>query len=145
MKIIMQTNTYSVLVNHSGICHGFAGALTYLYHKIGIDCRMVTETPLQTHAWNIIKMDDSFYQLDLTSDIEDGQKGLRYFNMTDAERRQTQRLQSWAESFGERMENPPICSDDSFSNLHDLSGVSVQNGTITYRDTKGEQKQVPLP
>lgn len=51
-------------------CAGYAKAIQYLCDKAGINCMVVTgETNKgQTHAWNVVDVDDVWYNLDCTWD-----------------------------------------------------------------------------
>ena len=55
------------------VCQGYAYALKYLCDRTNIECVVVSGTLYQTydspgpHAWNAIKLDDSWYGVDVTS------------------------------------------------------------------------------
>lgn len=79
-------NAYSILVNGTGICMGYANALYYLFDKVGIECRTVT-SDVPFHMWNMVKIDGQYYHVDATWEgTGTGGQGLKYFNMTDKER-----------------------------------------------------------
>lgn len=58
---------YGVLVNHVGVCQGYALAYMYLLGEAGIDCYMVSSDPMN-HAWNMVVLDGQNYQVDVTWD-----------------------------------------------------------------------------
>lgn len=60
-------NTYGVFVNRSAVCQGYALAYKYLLNQVGIECHMVTSDAMN-HAWNLIKLDGQYYQVDVTWD-----------------------------------------------------------------------------
>lgn len=86
---------YGCLVLGRAVCEGYSEAMKLLCDLSGIECRIVTgETEnngqWESHSWNIVKIDGSYYHLDVTNDdpvIEDGANMLRYhyFNLTDSE------------------------------------------------------------
>lgn len=51
-------------------CAGYAKAIQYLCDKTGIPCMVVTgeTTKGQSHAWNVVKVDGEWYNLDVTWD-----------------------------------------------------------------------------
>jgi hypothetical protein len=58
---------YSALVGGKTVCAGYSRAAQYLLQKLGITCIYVTGTANGSdHAWNIVKCDGSYYQMDVT-------------------------------------------------------------------------------
>ena len=60
-------STYGVFANRTAVCDGYALAYKYLLKQVGIDCYMVTSDEIN-HAWNLIKLDGQYYQVDVTWD-----------------------------------------------------------------------------
>lgn len=63
----MSYKSYGALVNRMAVCQGYALAYKYLLNKAGIECYMV-ESKSMNHAWNLVKLDGEFYQVDVTWD-----------------------------------------------------------------------------
>ncbi len=73
---------YGALVSHKAICSGYASAFQYLLQRAGIPCAYVTGTAYypeannnrpdgtkdSNHAWNLVKLDDAYYEVDTTWD-----------------------------------------------------------------------------
>ncbi len=61
-------NIYSALVNKASVCAGYSRAAQYLLQRLGIECIYVVGTiPEQgPHAWNIVKCNGQYYQMDVT-------------------------------------------------------------------------------
>lgn len=80
----MNQSAYSALVNGRSVCAGYARAYQYLLRQLGIPCYYCTGYAGEDHAWNIVRLDDGYYNVDPTwGDVE----GSRYafFNKSDAD------------------------------------------------------------
>lgn len=68
-----KATAYNALINKSAVCQGYA-LLTYkLLTEAGVPNRIITGTAsngstVQSHAWNIVKLDNYWYNLDVTWD-----------------------------------------------------------------------------
>lgn len=67
-------NLYGALVNKFAVCEGYSRAFQYLLYQAGIQCLFVSGTGTnlsgrtEKHAWNIAKIDGSYYFVDVTWD-----------------------------------------------------------------------------
>ncbi|MCR5106672.1 MAG: hypothetical protein K6B28_00770 [Lachnospiraceae bacterium] len=80
----MNQSAYSALVNHSTVCAGYSRAMQHVLMELGIPCYYCTGFAGENHAWNIVRLDDGFYNVDVTWDDND-QGQYDYFNKTDAD------------------------------------------------------------
>lgn len=80
----MNQSAYSALVNDTTVCAGYARAMQHIMTKLSIPCYYCTGFAGENHAWNIIKLDNDFYNLDVTWDDADP-TNYDYFNKTDAD------------------------------------------------------------
>ena len=82
-------NIYGVLIDNSSVCDGFAKTMKLLLNKCGIESIVVTgKLKNEPHAWDLVKIEDNWYNLDLTSNksIKTANKTYvihSYFNITD--------------------------------------------------------------
>ena len=79
---------YGALVDKEAVCDGYAKAFKMLLDKVGIDNIIINgETEGVAHAWNLVKLQDEYYHVDVTSDkMEYNSKKYvihKYFNMDD--------------------------------------------------------------
>lgn len=60
-------NICSVILYGESVCMGYARAMQYLLKQLGVVSIVVSGTADgETHAWNLIKMDEDFYYVDAT-------------------------------------------------------------------------------
>ncbi|MGE5614750.1 MAG: transglutaminase domain-containing protein [Bacillota bacterium] len=86
---------YGCLVLGVAVCQGYSEAMKLLCDLSGIECMIVggetnNEGRWESHSWNIVKIDGSYYHLDVTNDdpiMADGSNVLKYdyFNLSDDE------------------------------------------------------------
>ena len=58
---------YGLFINGLTVCDGYAGAFNYLAEKLGLDSEIITSKPMN-HAWNLVKIGNSYYHVDATWD-----------------------------------------------------------------------------
>lgn len=78
----MNQSAYSALVNGQTVCAGYARAFQYILQQLGIPCYYCTGYAGESHAWNIVALDDGCYNVDTTWD-DTGDGTYDYFNRTD--------------------------------------------------------------
>lgn len=80
----MNQSAYSALVLGKSVCAGYARSFQYLMQQLGVPCYYCTGTSGEDHAWNIIQLDQTYYNVDVTWD--DTNPGTYdYFNKSDNE------------------------------------------------------------
>lgn len=80
----MNQSAYSALVNGQTVCAGYARAFQYILQQLGIPCYYCTGYAGESHAWNIVALDDGYYNVDTTWD-DTGNGTYDYFNKTDTD------------------------------------------------------------
>ena len=79
-------DAYGALINGKAVCEGYTKAFQYLLQKVGIQSFMATGTGNgDLHAWNIVRIDGKYYNVDLTWDDVKSDIIYTYFNTTDEE------------------------------------------------------------
>ncbi len=93
-----------VLLNGKAVCEGYARTMQYLLQKCGIECAELAGYIHKengegggAHAWNIVKIDGDYYQLDTTWDdssntvqtVKSNDFGFDYFCITTEEMKRT--------------------------------------------------------
>ncbi|WP_187434430.1 transglutaminase domain-containing protein [Paenibacillus methanolicus] len=86
-------SAYGALVKGIAVCQGYANAANLLLNMAGIEAHIVTGTVGgEPHAWNKIRLEGDYYNLDVTWDDpvpdKQGRVYYGYFNVTDEELRQ---------------------------------------------------------
>lgn len=77
-------SAYSALVDGQSVCAGYSRALQYLLQQLDIPCYYCTGYSGESHAWNIVKLDGTYYNVDATWDDTDPAT-YDYYNKSDAE------------------------------------------------------------
>lgn len=67
-------NAYDVLVDGTAVCQGYALAYLDLMNRLGVPCEVVTSIEIN-HAWNFVKIGDSWYHVDVTWNDPSGWEG----------------------------------------------------------------------
>ncbi len=65
------------------VCEGYSRAMQVLMYAVGIDCSLVTGVTKEAHMWNTVKINGSWYNVDLTADDGDNSVYHFFFNVTD--------------------------------------------------------------
>lgn len=114
----MSQSAYSALVNEETVCAGYARAYQYLLQKLGIPCYYCTGFAGEDHAWNIVALDDGYYNVDVTWDDTPGGE-YDYFNKTD---------QDYADTHVRRelSINLPPCNGQQYRNLEQSGGTEEE-------------------
>ncbi len=82
----MENLYYDTLVNRSTVCAGYAWTLSWLCGMAGLESLTVTGqvTDISAHAWNIIRVDGTYYWFDSTWDEGRPEEAYRFFGVSDA-------------------------------------------------------------
>lgn len=84
LSAAMNQSAYSALVSGDTVCAGYSRAFQYLLMQLQIPCYYCTGYSGEDHAWNIVKTDDGYYNVDVTWDDTDP-VSRDFFNRSDAE------------------------------------------------------------
>ncbi len=77
-------SAYGALVNGQAVCAGYTRAFQYIMQKLSIPCYYCTGYTDENHAWNIVALEDGYYNVDLTFEDTQEESG-SYFNKTDSD------------------------------------------------------------
>lgn len=131
----MNQSAYSALVNDQTVCAGYARAFQYLMQQLEIPCYYCTGFAGESHAWNIVRLDDGFYNVDTTWD-DTGNGTYDYFNKTDAD---------YASSHIRRDLSVylPPCNGQAYRNLEPEQTSQAEDSTLrSLEDTGLTEAQV---
>ncbi|MCR5526310.1 MAG: hypothetical protein K6F39_02860 [Lachnospiraceae bacterium] len=108
----MNQSAYSALVNGSTVCAGYSRAFQYCLQQLGIPCYYCYGTAGENHAWNIVKLGDEYYNVDVTWDDIDGEDEVQYnyFNKKDSDYGTTHIRKELAKLL-------PPCNGETYRNL----------------------------
>ncbi len=96
------TSIYELFSQRKAVCEGYARATQYLLTKLGVECiYVVGYGHTESHAWNIVRIDGEYYQVDTTwgdplNDNGIQTKNFNYLCLTDEEIRREHRAE-WSD------------------------------------------------
>ena len=76
---------YNALKEGKAVCQGYANLFYRLALEMGIDARIIASTDAENHAWNIVKLDGKYYNVDATWDAGNTDTGYEWFLLNDEE------------------------------------------------------------
>ena len=68
-------SAYGFFYDYNAVCAGYTLTYSYLMKQLGIECEYVSSSAME-HAWNKIKLDGKWYNVDLTFDNTDFIEGV---------------------------------------------------------------------
>lgn len=75
----LKYTAYAAMFNKTAVCEGYSCLLYRMCIEAGIPCRMITGTSEgEAHAWNIVRVDGRYYNVDATWDS--GDRGTVYYD-----------------------------------------------------------------
>ena len=75
----LKYTAYAALMNHSAVCQGYAALVYRLCRETALAARCIAGEANGPHAWNIVKMDKLYYNLDATWDAGVQHSQYEYF------------------------------------------------------------------
>lgn len=79
------SNLNRALLDGKGVCAAYAGTYTALCNLFGLRCVDTVGTAGgDSHAWNVVEVDDRWYQVDVTWDDKGSSISYKYFLVSDA-------------------------------------------------------------
>ena len=70
-------NAYGCLVKGVAVCQGMSDAFVLLCKKVGVYSSLVSSAEM-VHAWNLVKLGENYYHLDITWDDTGSEVGIGY-------------------------------------------------------------------
>ena len=94
--IANENDAYGALVDRKAVCEGYARAFQLLCNRLGLDCVNITgESDGNGHQWNSVKVENSWYYVDVTWGDSDGEAEYveyDYFNLTTEQLEKTHEI-----------------------------------------------------
>ena len=120
-------NAYGALAEGRAVCDGYSKAFQYALYKVGILSTIVSGTSITSsgegaHAWNLVRIDGSYYYTDLTWNDQGSTIYYAYFNLPLSEMSEDHML----ENFGYDL--PECTSVDA--NYFTINGGRMEEYTV---------------
>ncbi len=123
---------YGTLINHISRCEGICKSFMWCMRELGIECMCVSGVPkwetdavYAGHSWNIVKINDEYYQLDLTIDnlkyfvSDEKYQNYGFFNVNDKFNDETHQIYDFYKKLG-----VPECNSEK-ANYHKMNGLFI--------------------
>ncbi len=124
-------SAYSALVSGASVCAGYSRAFQYIMTELGIPTYFVSGTATGNHAWNMVMLDDEYYNVDLTWDDQDSGIIYNYFNLSDADFSSTHTRTGLAL-------NLPSCDGSEYSGLESVATSPITSEGLQPNSTPSE-------
>ena len=115
---------YSAVQNKMAVCQGFSSLFYRLCLESGISCRVITGYANESHAWNIVRMKDLYYLVDVTWAAEHYQPDMYFL------RGSTQFKDHYCDSKFEKEEFKNAFPISAVDYLDDDLNNLVESGTV---------------
>lgn len=79
---VWSASAYGALVDGRAKCDGISLAMKWILEEMGISCMVISGTQPGVaigHAWNIVCIDGTYYDLDVTNDVRSDDRDTRYY------------------------------------------------------------------
>ena len=81
-EYLLKYTAYAAMINKTAVCQGYSALMYRMLQQKNIDCRLI---PGSNHAWNIVAIDDVYYNADSTWDAGKDPKNYAYFLCGDSD------------------------------------------------------------
>ena len=154
----LKHSAYGALVDKSAVCDGYSKAFKILLDKIGIESIIIRgETNDVAHAWNLVKLEDDYYHVDVTSDVFNNKNKKYtihiYFNITDKQISKTHNISgdfNWPEANSNKYEyynaNGMILNDEDsiYSKMSKIVKKAKKSNILEFKIDAKYNKQMVL-
>lgn len=76
-------SAFGALIHNKAVCAGYAKSFQIIMTKLGIPTYYITGMADGEHAWNLILLDDGYYNIDLTWDDQVDRIIYKYYNVSE--------------------------------------------------------------
>ncbi len=124
------SSAYGALGDRSAKCDGISLAMKWLCEEMGISCMVMAGNapgnPIG-HAWNVVCIDGTYYDLDVTNDVNSADRDYNYYGAFNVSRRWIRNKYTESVSFSGFLIVPG--SESMNMSYHALNGSFVTAGT----------------
>ena len=128
----LKHTAYGALVEKEAVCDGYSKAFKLLLDRVNVESIIINgEAEKVAHAWNLVKLDNNYYNVDLTSNnVKDKFNKYvthTYFNVTDEFIAKTHKRDTEFEH--------PACTQEKY-NYYKYKGLYIDYDENTYTKLK---------
>lgn len=128
----LQFSAYGALIDGKAVCQGYSVLFYRMALELGVDNRLIPgKTSSETHGWNIVELNDLYYNLDTTWDA--GKETYKYFLKCEANFPNHTRDEDYATD--EFYQSYPMSSEDYAIPVMCEAGQHQYEGTFTWTES----------
>ena len=122
-------SAYGILVNGTGVCEGYSKAMQLLLQKAGIECKRISGlTTMGPHDWNLVKIEDQWFHVDVTWDDPVPDKGYHRYHYYN----QCESVMKKDHTYWDTSLYPEAATSDRFASLADSNKWAISDNSYIY-------------
>ncbi|WBW96656.1 DUF5050 domain-containing protein [Oceanirhabdus sp. W0125-5] len=135
-RIIISGSCYGTLVEKSAVCSGYSAAFNLLCKVSELEAFSLLATG---HAWNIVKVNGEYYQIDVLWDDISWGEGIdyKYFNLSDDKMNETH-AEFARDGYEWINDIYPKCTSEKYDHLNNQNNIHRDNKYFYYIDYSKE-------
>ncbi len=137
---MMMYSAYAALFDGKAVCQGYAGLFYRMCCEAGVSTKIIAGSGNgQRHAWNIVKLGDEYFNIDVTWDGQDEETYHDYFLMNENDFTYHTRDSQYRTEEYYKKYPMALCSWMDLNEVSNAARLNMDNiGTVTFNTVDGK-------